>query len=234
MSSDFSEIDFSPYASKNTAVLVDLSFFIKVYQKSQGRYSSKEFVKRLSDYLFKTLMVYQDTLFRYYIYDSEPLSSGRIQKPISKQDYLFGFTPAYEFRTEVLKELKKQPYFAVRLGKMSGKPQWKLKANIQSDLLKGKKRIEDLKDEDFVLDIRQKGVDMKIGLDIATLSLKKQVEKIILIAGDSDFVPAVKFARREGIIIQLDPLRQNITDDLQEHIDLLFSILPDNKTNKKG
>ena len=75
---------------------------------------------------------------------------------------------------------------------------------------------------------------MKIGLDIATLSLKKQVEKIILIAGDSDFVPAVKFARREGIIIQLDPLRQNIAEDLQEHIDLLFSILPDSKISKKG
>ena len=233
MPNDLNEVDFSPYSSKSTAVLVDLSFFIKAYQKSQGKYPSKEFVKRLSDYLFKTLMVYKDTLFRYYIYDSEPLSSGRIQKPISKQEYLFNSTPIYEFRTEVLKELKKQPYFAVRLGKMSGKPQWKLKANIQADLLNGKKAISDLKDEDFVLDIKQKGVDMKIGLDIATLSLKKQVEKIILIAGDSDFVPAVKFARREGIIIQLDPMRQNIADDLQEHIDLLFSILPDSKTNKK-
>lgn len=77
-----------------------------------------------------------------------------------------------------------------------------------------------------MLDIKQKRVDMKIGLDIASLSIKKQVEKIILITGDSDFVPAIKMARREGIIIQLDPMRQQVSTDLLEHIDLLYSILP--------
>ena len=38
---------------------------------------------------------------------------------------------------------------------------------------------------------------MKLGLDIATLTLKKQVNKIVLISGDSDFVPAAKLARAE-------------------------------------
>lgn len=33
---------------------------------------------------------------------------------------------------------------------------------------------------------------MRIGIDIASLAYKKQVEQIILIAGDSDFVPAAK------------------------------------------
>gem|GEM_PF-3858529 len=47
---------------------------------------------------------------------------------------------------------------------------------------------------------------MKIGLDIASLAYKKLVSKIILIAGDSDFVPASKFARREGIEFILDPI----------------------------
>ncbi|WP_420987217.1 NYN domain-containing protein, partial [Campylobacter coli] len=61
--------------------------------------------------------------------------------------------------------------------------------------------------EDFVLDIKQKGVDMKIGLDIATLANKHHAEKIILITADSDFIPAVKHARKEGIIVQLDPMR---------------------------
>ena len=36
---------------------------------------------------------------------------------------------------------------------------------------------------------------MRVGLDIASLTLKKQVEVIVLVTGDSDFVPAMKFAR---------------------------------------
>lgn len=46
---------------------------------------------------------------------------------------------------------------------------------------------------------QQKGVDMRVGVDIASLAYKKQVDQIILIAGDSDFVPAAKLARREGV-----------------------------------
>ncbi|NEN75806.1 NYN domain-containing protein [Pelistega sp. NLN82] len=64
---------------------------------------------------------------------------------------------------------------------------------------------------------------MRIGIDITTLSLKKQVTQIILIAGDSDFVPAAKLARREGIDFILDPIHQNIPDKLNKHIDGLRS-----------
>lgn len=70
---------------------------------------------------------------------------------------------------------------------------------------------------------RQKGVDMRIGLDITTLTLKKQVDTIILVSGDSDFVPAAKLSRREGIEFILDPLWQQINADLFEHIDGLQS-----------
>jgi len=47
-----------------------------------------------------------------------------------------------------------------------------------------------------------------------------------LIAGDSDFVPAAKLARREGLQFILDPLWQSVNDDLYEHIDGLQSGLP--------
>ena len=65
----------------------------------------------------------------------------------------------------------------------------------------------------------QKGVDMRIGVDISSMAFKKQVNQIILIAGDSDFVPAAKLARREGIDFILDPMGNHIPDDLFEHID---------------
>ena len=64
---------------------------------------------------------------------------------------------------------------------------------------------------------------MRIGLDIASITLKRQAEVIILVAGDADFVPAAKLARREGVVFTLDPLWQNVSDDLLEHIDGLRS-----------
>ena len=76
---------------------------------------------------------------------------------------------------------------------------------------------------DVALGLRQKGVDMRIAIDIASITLKKQASTIVLVAGDSDFVPAAKLARREGMEFILDPLWQKVNDDLFEHIDALQS-----------
>ena len=81
-----------------------------------------------------------------------------------------------------------------------------------------------------MLTVQQKGVDMKIGIDISSLSFKKQVDRIVLISGDSDFVPAAKQARREGIDFMLDSMRQKVKDDLFEHIDGMRTYVP--KENK--
>jgi uncharacterized LabA/DUF88 family protein len=45
----------------------------------------------------------------------------------------------------------------------------------------------------------------------------------VLVSGDSDFVPAAKLARREGMEFILDPLWQSVNNDLFEHIDGLQS-----------
>lgn len=76
------------------------------------------------------------------------------------------------------------------------------------------------------LGLRQKGVDMRIGIDIAAVALKRQADTIVLVSGDSDFVPAAKLARREGVDFILDPMWQQINDDLYEHIDGLQSGFP--------
>lgn len=94
-----------------------------------------------------------------------------------------------------------------------------LKYDIQKRLVDGSIDIHDLQEKDFELNIEQKGVDMRIGVDISSLAFKKQVNQIILISGDSDFVPAAKQARREGIDFILDPMGAPIKDDLFEHID---------------
>ncbi len=86
--------------------------------------------------------------------------------------------------------------------------------------------VAELSHDDFRAAFRQKGVDMRIGLDIASITLKRQACVIILVAGDSDFVPAAKLARREGLQFILDPLWQQVPRDLFEHIDGLRSGFP--------
>jgi uncharacterized LabA/DUF88 family protein len=69
---------------------------------------------------------------------------------------------------------------------------------------------------------------MRIGLDIAAMAFKRQIDQIGLVAGDSDFVPAAKLARREGIDFILDPMWATIRDDLHEHMDGLSSVFQRN------
>ena len=105
------------------------------------------------------------------------------------------------------------------LGHVHREKGWNLKEERLKALLNGESSIADLVDADFELGLRQKGVDMRIGLDIASLSLKQQVSKIVLVSGDSDFVPAAKMARREGIEFILDHMWLNVSDELFEHVD---------------
>ena len=46
------------------------------------------------------------------------------------------------------------------------------------------------------------------------VQINRQVNQIVLISGDADFVPAAKLARREGIDFILDPMWSTIRPDL--------------------
>lgn len=101
-------------------------------------------------------------------------------------------------------------------------------------MLRGKRRVEDLSPEDVLPAVRQKGVDMRIGIDISSLALKRQVDQIVLFAGDADFVPAAKLARREGIDFVLDPMWRSIPPGLIEHIDGMRSVCPKPKRAERA
>jgi uncharacterized LabA/DUF88 family protein len=65
---------------------------------------------------------------------------------------------------------------------------------------------------------------MRIG--ISSLALKRQVDQIVLMAGDADFVPMARLVRREGGDSVFDPMWQPVGGDLHEHIDGLRSVCP--------
>jgi uncharacterized LabA/DUF88 family protein len=53
------------------------------------------------------------------------------------------------------------------------------------------------------LEFEQKGIDTLLSIDIVNLAASKMISEAILIAGDYDFVPAVKVAKEHGVNVTL-------------------------------
>jgi len=219
------------------AILVDGGFYHKRRKALWGEQSASDAASTLVGYCMRHLNAYSKSadrsannssikdeykhreLYRIFYYDSPP-SSKKVFHPYLNRTVDLKKTDVYEWNTSFLDELKKKRKVALRLGYLSEEQaHYTIRPSIVKQLFNGKKQFSDLAEDDFYLSIDQKGVDIKIGTDITSLAYKKQVDKIILIAGDSDFVPAAKLARREGIDFVLDPLHATIKPDLFEHID---------------
>jgi uncharacterized LabA/DUF88 family protein len=50
---------------------------------------------------------------------------------------------------------------------------------------------------------QQKRVDIQMGVDLVLLSAKHQISDAAILAGDSDFLPAIDAAKPEGVVIHL-------------------------------
>ena len=53
------------------------------------------------------------------------------------------------------------------------------------------------------LSSQQKRTDLLLGLDFAMMSAKRQISHAAVVAGDSDFLPAFKAAKQEGVSVWL-------------------------------
>ena len=58
-------------------------------------------------------------------------------------------------------------------------------------------------DQDGSRIFQQKRVDMMLGLDLASLAFERQITHAAVVAGDSDFLPAVNFAKDRGVVVWL-------------------------------
>lgn len=211
-----------------TAVLVDGAFFLKRARLVYGDLRPEAAAKRLHEIALQHLNdgkgLRISRLYRIFVYDAPPVMwKGHL--PISKQPVDYGNSETARWRLAFHDHLKCLRKVALRLGEIpTAQIHWQLKPGVLKALAAGKQVWSEITDDAFQLNLRQKGVDMRIGLDIASLSFKAQVNQIVLVSGDSDFVPAAKLARREGIDFVLDPMWSTIRPDLYEHIDGLKSV----------
>ncbi len=158
-------------------------------------------------------------LYRLFYYDCPPISKT-VLNPITREQVDLSKSSMHDIVTKFLSAFAVKRKVAIRRGKLgAGYARYVLKPNVQDALLSRQKRLDELVAADVRLDIGQKGVDMRLGLDLVEMALKRLVDQIVLISGDSDFIPAIKMARREGVDVILDPMGNHVPDDLMEHID---------------
>ncbi|MEI3020838.1 NYN domain-containing protein [Ruminococcus sp.] len=208
-----------------TAILVDGGFYRRRAYYFCGEKTPKERACELYDYCIHLLHNKNEyrNLYRIFYYDCPPIEKN-VFNPITRKNIDLGKSDEYKWVTEFFQELKNKRKVALRMGRLSENTLcYNLKYESFKKLLNGTMKIADLSSSDLKLNIEQKGVDMRIGIDISSLAYKRQVQQIILISGDSDFVPAAKQARREGIDFILAPMGATIKSDLFEHIDGLIN-----------
>ncbi|HOO97827.1 MAG TPA: NYN domain-containing protein [Caldisericia bacterium] len=98
-----------------------------------------------------------------------------VENPTDKQKQF------YDERGQYLKRIEGVPRFENRLGQLQyrGKDE------------KGKPIFE------------QKRVDLMFGVDLVLLSTKRLITHASILAGDSDFIPAIEVVKREGVVVNL-------------------------------
>lgn len=158
-------------------------------------------------------------LLRIYYYDAHP-ATMTVKRPVSRTTYNLAATERYRHSQQLFDQLVLKPNFALRMGSVTLNPnEWKMKHRSVKSLIRGARLVDDT---DFELDLSQKGVDIRIGMDMARLALRETVRALVVVTADTDFVPAFKYVRREGVKVFLDTLGASGRVELQQHADIVL------------
>lgn len=190
-----------------TAVLID-GGHLRASTKAVGREYDNFLIEK-----FAHACVHPDEyLLRIFYYDS-PQFRGTVTLPVS------GLQTKFNASDQWLRELAKLDRFAVRRGAIGFRGWHPRKIPIAP--------AAPLQDQDFKPIFEQKGVDMRIGLDVASFCDRRTVDRIVLVSGDTDMVPVMKHARKEGlevVLCQIPPPALRLHDDLVGHADLIRAV----------
>jgi len=170
------------------AILIDGGHVRALAQMAQRRYTP-ELVASLAH----SCAVENEQIMRILYYDCAPYS-GTVKLPVSGKSHDFKGNDRW------CKDLAAKELFAVRLGTLKFRGYKPKRIPIKH---------ENPSDDDFKPDFEQKGVDMRIGLDIALFSVTQAAERILIITGDTDCIPAMKHGRKAGLQMALVSLPEH-------------------------
>jgi uncharacterized LabA/DUF88 family protein len=184
---------------KRVSVLIDGGHLRVLVRQAKHKYDP-DYIEKVAHACVEP----DESLLRILYYDCAPYA-GKVKLPVSGHEKEFSGSDRW------LKELASRDLFAVRRGVLKFRGFKPRRIPIAD---------KPLTDDDFKPDFEQKGVDMRIGLDIANHAATKSVDRIILISGDTDCLPAMKHARINGLQIVLVSLpNHKLAPELLWHCD---------------
>lgn len=198
---------------KKTALLIDGGWFCKGLGKllklPGGWPSAAQVVKNA-----RAVLGADEELFRVFYYDCEPFDR-EVTNPVDGSKFHYATSPGHKARKQFFFDLGQTESVALRRGELKARG-WEFSKPYRKSLITGTPAAP--MPRDLYPNFEQKGVDMRIGIDVATLSLKALVDRIVLFSGDTDMIPALKLARREGLqvyVVKLGtwPLKHNLIED---------------------
>jgi uncharacterized LabA/DUF88 family protein len=200
------------------AVLMDGGFVIKKLQARLRHFPTANDVEVESERIKTRAELAEYELLRIYFYHAPPLAKT-ITNPIDNSVIDLSQNQNFRMSESLMDSLELKPNFALRKGEtvMRG---WSLGSSAMKNIILNGTRP--LTARDMVPNIVQKGVDLRIGLDISTLALKERVRAVVIVTGDSDMIPAFKLARREGVRVLLDHMGHGVSRELKAHSDIIL------------
>jgi len=228
--------------AEKVVLLLDGGFVKKKLEETSHHFPTVPEVAALCAAILAKPSLAGKELFRIYYYDAPPFE-GIANHPLTGIRVNYSNTPVANQNKSLIDSLELEPDFAVRRGmlKISG---WKLGRAALLRLGRAARGLAPapvilapgaaapapppipaappvytVQPGDFVPNMQQKGVDMRIGLDIAWIALKRLAEVLVLVTGDSDFVPVMKFARKEGMRVFLEHMGHPVSRDIKAHAD---------------
>jgi len=175
---------------KRIAILID-GGYLRAIVKNNNRQYDASFIERFA----ANCRGQDEEIFRVLYYDCEPFD-GIKRLPVS------GIPHHFQSNSQWLTDLSKKDLFAIRKGVLKFRGFKPRRTPVGG--------IGPLTDADFKPDFEQKGVDMRIGLDIAVYSENRAVERIVLVSNDTDCAAALKHGRKAGlqvVIVELPGCR---------------------------
>jgi uncharacterized LabA/DUF88 family protein len=181
------------------AILIDGGFLRVVAKKAKRKYDP-DFIEAFAQVCKSA----EEAIFRVLYYDCA-MYAGTVKLPVSGTSHTYTANDAW------LHALSHKDLFAVRRGVLKFRGFRPKKTPVAPATLT---------DADFEPIFEQKGVDMRIGLDIAAYSDNHAVDRIILVSGDTDCVPALKYGRRAGLqTVLIEPAKERLAPELFAHAD---------------
>lgn len=198
-------VEGSVFMSKKTIILLD-GGFLRVKANKAGKIYNPTFIANFA----QKCKASDEEILRVLYYDCAPYA-GTVKLPVSGTPYTFQGSDKW------LDELAAQDLFAVRRGVLKFRGYKPKRTPVPGGGA--------LADADFDPDFEHKGVDMRIGLDIASYSTQRCVDRIILVSNDTDCVPAMKYGRRAGLqIVVVELPNSKVAPELVWHSDFKRSV----------